>query len=176
MKPIMQNNFRYCKYCGKLIDSNAAFCTFCGASASLDTNCNHEELKTYNDKHAKYESENSIEERMSAERYVVQCEICGKTIDADSTFCKHCGASVATKRRNTNKSSLFRRFQSLSKGRQIFIIFWLIDICIMVDVLLFADGYQGCGYFMAIAIHFPFFILCFKYIFGLCKKKRKLLL
>lgn len=170
MNPIMQIDFRYCRNCGKQIDSNAAFCTFCGASISTDTNCRKEKLKTNNEIHEKHESEYSQEKRMCAEKYVAQCEVCGKSIDADSTFCKHCGASVATNRLNTNKISLFRRFQSLSKGRQIFIIFWLIDICVILDTLLM-DKDKSTGTFMIFAIHIPFCLLCFKYVYDLLRNK-----
>ncbi len=69
------------------------------------------------------------------------CKFCGKEIDQDSLFCKHCGTSLSSETSSSKVSlkgltSLKAWFTSLSKGKQ---------ICLMVYFLWFWIAFVICS-------------------------------
>jgi hypothetical protein len=66
------------------------------------------------------------------------CRHCGKEVAGDSAFCQYCGGQIQDGKKP--KESFLKRFQSLSRGWQITIMFYVTWFLIWVSVLIITEN------------------------------------
>ena len=103
------------------------------------------------------------------------CRYCGKPIDGDGNFCKHCGKNLYEN--NSKKKGLrwFEKIKSQPPKIQIVLIVYSIWFLIWVCILINNSSYSyfvknGILPFFLFAIVCPFILLCIVYLFGMKKK------
>lgn len=76
------------------------------------------------------------------------CRHCGKEISDDSSFCQYCGGQISESQERTQKISVLRSLQSLSRGWQIAIFIYVIcllaGVCVLIGLSPHEDDY---GYY-----------------------------
>lgn len=94
------------------------------------------------------------------------CRYCGKQIEEDSLFCKHCGGSLKEMDKKSEmvlfKIKPWNRFKSLSLVAQIIISVYLIYLLILVCFLI-EDSFYCVADFIGLAFIAPFTLACAYY-------------
>ena len=105
----------YCRKCGKQIDDNSRFCSFCGEDLSSNA-------KTDQEEHGK-------KRKVVFDGEIHKCPNCGEILDAFVTKCPTCGFEIRGTKGGTNKveelAEKLQKTNNISKKKELISNFYV---------------------------------------------------
>ena len=97
------------------------------------------------------------------------CRKCGKQIADDSSFCSFCGTEVYPIGKEDGKHlTLLDRFKAMSKGYQVFVFLWILDILIIWSIAeMDSMNIVYWGNLFIYGLIIPYVLLCTRYLYRL---------